>query len=609
MDRNTVTATALIALILVGWFLLMPKTPTPAAPSQTDSTITVDAVPTPETSSTTATTTVADSTLGAAGQGTARAVTVQTEFYTAVLSTKGGTLRSFTLKDYQQADRRTPVQLVDTAQAGALGLVFSTPRNRTVDTRTLFFDTPAQGTVVVTGDSLVVPFEAQIGAGRLRFEYVFKKDDYRIGWRVARQNAAAFATADGYDVVWSGAVPFSEATHERHDELMRSGAYGRSGGDVEHIALVSDASATKTLSGQVDWVATKNKYFTAALFPQRPTRGATLEGVRDGAADAPNVTQDYSVRLDMPTLAEGQVDRYGLYLGPMDYFRLRRLDGDLYDMVDFGWDWMETVTRPLTKLVFNPFFQFFGSFMRFGWVLIIFALAIKLVTHPLTRAQSRSMLKMRAVGPRMQVLKERYKDDPQRQQQETMKLYKQAGVNPLGGCLPMLLQYPVLIALYQYIPQSFLLRQERFLWANDLSAPDPILHLPFNVPLYGSYVAGFTLLMGLSMIVQMRIQSRNQPVASPEQEAQMKVMLWMLPLMMFVFFNRAASGLSLYYLCYNVFSAAEQWWIRKTTPELRLDDDDVADAKVVSTAPRSTPPKRKLEALAQAEAAQNGKKK
>jgi YidC/Oxa1 family membrane protein insertase len=605
MDRNTVTATALIALILVGWFLLMPRPEPPAPPPNTDSTLVVDPAPAPDATPTPVAT---DTTLGAATRGTARAITVETERYTAVLSTEGASFRSFRLKDFQQADRRTPVELIDTAQAkGPLGLVFTTPRSRTVDTRALFFETPAEGTVRVTGDSLVVPFEAQVGGGRLRFQYVFYRDNYTVGWNVVRDSSASFATAEGYDVVWSGAVPFSEEPTERREELLRSGAYARSGGEVEGVTLHGDAEATRTLSGQVEWVAVKNKYFTAALFPQRPTRGATLEGLRDGAADALNVTQDYSVRLDMATLPDGQVDRYRLYVGPMDYFRLRRLGGDLYDMVDFGWDWMEVATRPIAKLVFIPFFSFFGSFLPgYGWVLIVFAIAIKLVTYPLTRAQSRSMLRMRAIGPKMQLIKERYGSDPQRQQQEMMKLYKRAGVNPLGGCLPLLLQYPVLIALYQFIPQSMDLRQEPFLWARDLSAPDPILHLPFNIPLYGDFVAGFTLLMGLSLVVQMRLQNRNQPAATPEQEVQMKIMQWMIPLMLFVFFNRAAAGLSLYYLFYNVVSALEQWYIRKSTPELNLDDEDNAPAAPV--APRSTPPKRKLEALEQAAAATNGQR-
>lgn len=610
MDRNTLTATALIGLILVLWFTVFSPAPPVPGPNVAADTVAVAEAPVAQVP----TLTPADTTLGAAARGSARTITVQTERYTATLSTRGATLTGFRLRDYQHPDRTTPVEMVDTAQAGgALGLVFSTPQNRTVDTRALYFESTAPDVVAVTGDSVVVPFEARIAnGGLLRMAYVFHAETHEIGLRVERQNSAAFATG-GHELVWYGAVPFSE--DDRKDEIFRSGAYARSAGEVQGVTFVGDASATQTLSGQVDWVAVKNKFFLAALIPTRPTRSAEIEGTRTGEADAPTATLDMSARLDMAPVADGTVDRYRLYVGPMEYLALRRMGGDLYDTIDFGWDWMEWMTRPIAKLVFVPFFTFFGGlFGSYGLVLILFAFAIKLVTHPLSRAQAKSMLKMRAVGPRMQAIKERYKDDPQKQQQATMALYKQAGVNPLGGCLPMLLQYPVLIALYQYIPQSILLRQQPFLWAADLSAPDPVLQLPFSIPFYGNFVSGFAVLMALSLIVQMRVQAKVQPVSTPEQAAQMKMMQWLFPIMLLVFFNLTASGLSLYYLFYNVFSALEQWWIRKTTPEIELPDDDHAETVVAKpTGPRSTPPKRKLEAqvagAATAAPTSNGRRK
>lgn len=143
-----------------------------------------------------------------------------------------------------------------------------------------------------------------------------------------------------------------------------------------------------------------------------------------------------------------------------------------------------------------------------------------------------------------------------------MKMYKEMGVNPLGGCLPMLLQYPIIIALWQFLPQAIEIRQQGFLWAHDLSAPDVILHLPFTIPLYGNFVAGFTLLMGLSMVVQMRMQMT--PTTS---NAQAKIFTYLFPVMIFAIFNKFASGLSLYYLCYNVLTAIQQKFINKSIHE------------------------------------------
>lgn len=606
-DRNAVYATILCTLILVAYFAYFRPAVVPPPPVASADTLSAEA-PTPELRADSVV--VADTSLGVgATRGTARAITVETDLYTAVLSTQGASLRAFRLKEYQKSDRRTPVDLVDAAAApeGALGLSFTTPRSRNVDTRSLFFTTPVnEPSLRVTGDSLVVPFEANLGDGVLRMAYVFKKGEYEVGLRIDRQNAAAFSTG-GYDVLWSGAVPFTEEPVERPQEVQRSGAYARSGGSVENVTLAQAATGDKTLGGAVDWVATKGKYFTAVVIPSRRTESAEISGERQGDADDPNVRETYNLRLEMPTLAEGQTDRFRLYLGPMEYLRLAKYDLDLYDMVDFGWDWMEAATRPIAKFVFIPVFAFLGAFLpNYGLVIMVFALLIKLVTHPMTRAQAKSMIKMRAVQPRMEAIKEKYADDPAKQQEATMRLYKDAGVNPLGGCLPMLLQYPILIALWQYLPQSMNIRQQPFLWASDLSAPDPILHLPFTIPFYGDFVAGFTLLMGLSLVVQMKIQARNQPT-----NPQMQVLTYMMPVMLFLFFNKQASGLSLYYLCYNILSAAEQWWVRKTTPEMTFAADEHA-APAEPSKPRSTPPARKLAAQAAAADALprgNGRKK
>jgi YidC/Oxa1 family membrane protein insertase len=166
---------------------------------------------------------------------------------------------------------------------------------------------------------------------------------------------------------------------------------------------------------------------------------------------------------------------------------------------------------------------------------------------------------MRDLQPQMEAIKEKYGDNPQKQQEAMMKMYKETGVNPLGGCMPMLLQYPIIIALWRFLPQAIEIRQQGFLWASDLSAPDKILQLPFEIPFYGDFVAGFTLLMGLSMIVQMKVQ-----MASTPSNPQMKIITYLMPVMIFAIFNRFASGLSLYYLCYNVLTAVQQKWINRS---------------------------------------------
>ena len=554
MDRNAVIATVLITVILFGWlYFFQPPPPPPTSEAAVEDSLLVEEETAPAAEVLAAD---VDTTLGVATQGEARLVTVESDLYTATFSTQGGTLVSFQLKEYLKADRTTPVQLVDSSALGALSLHFTTPRSRNVDTRRLFFEPSFAGdTLRVVGDSATLAFEARLGEGLLRQTYTFKPESYELGWRVDQENGASFMTRDGYDVVWSGAIPFTEESKE--EEIRRSGAYGRSGGDVEEVLLASDAAVSQTLTGRVDWVAVKSKYFAAVVIPSRETSAAHIEGVRDGAMDDPDVTEDFTVRLEMP--ATQTADAYRLYLGPMEYDQIKGYDLGLYDMVDYGWDFFESITRPIARLVFIPVFTLLSTFIsNYGLIIIIFALLIKLVTHPLQRASFRSMARMRKLQPQMEQIKEKYKDDPQKQQQAIMGLYREAGVNPLGGCLPMLLQYPILIALWMFLPQAIEIRQQAFLWASDLSAPDPILLLPFNIPFYGNFVAGFTLLMGLSLVVQMRIQMRAQP-ANP----QMQMFVYVMPVMLFLFFNKQAAGLSLYYLCYNVLSALQQWWINR----------------------------------------------
>jgi YidC/Oxa1 family membrane protein insertase len=180
---------------------------------------------------------------------------------------------------------------------------------------------------------------------------------------------------------------------------------------------------------------------------------------------------------------------------------------------------------------------------------------------------------MRELQPQMEEIRDKYDDDPQKQQEEMMKLYRETGVNPLGGCLPMFLQYPILISLYQFIPKSIQLRQKSFLWASDLSAPDKILQLPFEIPFYGDYVAGFTLLMGLAMIVTMRVQS------TPGGGSQAKMFMYAMPAVIFFIFNRFASALSLYYLFYNIVTAAQQKWINMQLEKEKDEDGNLTNGR------------------------------
>jgi YidC/Oxa1 family membrane protein insertase len=614
-QRNVIIATILVAVIMFAWMFWFSPPPqqqsqqaaapdTTQQPQQTQpSTATTDTPTTDEAAGTTQTADAdepetppqaretqpeapaPDSITAAALQGEERPIVVETDLYTAVLSTKGGTLKRFTLKEYKQFNQTDPVQIVDTTAGGTLSLSFRTPTGKLVDTRSLYFSTNTEADTVRIGDeSGTLTFEAQLGGGTLRQSYTFHPDDYDLGLTIEQVKPRRFATTEGYELTWHGGMPYSEGGEE--DELRYTGLYARNGGEIQSLTLSDSDRDEKRLSGEISWLAVKNKYFTAALMPDDPESalGAVLTGTKESRASSEAAFKNLTGRIQMPLpRGESHVDRFHLYAGPIDYYSLADYERDLYAMVDYGWDWFEWITKPLAKWVYIPMLTylgaglpdwFLGGGLPYGVVVILMAVLIKTVVYPLTKSSYRSMAQMRELQPKMEEIREKYDDDPQKQQEEMMNLYRETGVNPIGGCLPMFLQYPILISLYQFIPKSVQLRQKSFLWASDLSAPDKILQLPFEIPFYGDYVAGFTLLMGLAMIVTMRVQSTPSGGGG-----QAKMLMYAMPAVIFFIFNRFASALSLYYLFYNIMTAAQQKWINMQLEKEKDDDGNLMNGQ------------------------------
>ena len=569
LDRTAILGILLMSLILGLWMIQTAPSPEELEAQQAaaDSLAAVEAArddppaePEPEDDVLAAPT---DSAFAQAVGGPERFVTVVTDRYEATFSTRGGTPVSFELRGYSRAETDAPVELVSNPE-GALAVGVLPRQGAYLDSRALSF-TPVVGGQPFEGDTLFVEdgegevqFEAPVGGGALRFVYGFHHDSYDVDFRVETPGTDLLSQGGGYDLVWDGALPFAEADVE--GEAQQGGAYLRSGGETEFVRLDEEGEVDPIeRGGTIDWVAVKTKFFIAALVPQSETEGAVLVGEQAGEAGAEGYAQDYTVRLEMPRLAPGEGAAFTLYLGPLE---LRRLAAyGLYDTVDFGFGGF--MTRPIARYVIAPVFAFLSTFLpNYGVVIILFALLVKLVLWPLTAVSYRNMAKMRELQPQMEEVKEKFGDDPQKQQEAMMRVYREAGVNPLGGCLPMLLQYPILIALWRFFQSTLVLRGEGFLWAADLSAPDPILNLPFTIPFYGDFVAGFTLLMGLSMIVSMKLST-----TAGAGGTQQKVLMYMMPAVFFLFFNRFPSGLSLYYLAFNLFSIVQQRLINKQVHE------------------------------------------
>ncbi len=568
LDRTALLGILLMSLVLGLWLIQTAPTEEEVAARQaaSDSVVAAQAEAAEEISpepAEEAPTVPTDSAFARAVGGPERLVTVLTDRYEATFSTQGGTPVHFRLRGYDRAQADEPVDLVSNEE-GALALGVLPLRGAYLDTRVLSF-TPVVDGEPFEGDTLRIEdgegeirFEAPVGDGALRLAYGFHHDSYSVDFQVQTPGTDLLTQGGGYELIWDGALPLAEA--DPQGESQQSGAYLRSGGETERIRLRKEEAAEPiTRSGAIDWVAVKTKFFIAALIPEDPTSGARLTGEQIGEPDGEAFAQDYSARVEMPALGPDAADQFTLYLGPLE---LRRLaDYGLYDTVEFG-DWVGWLIRPIAQYAVAPIFALLSSFIpSYGLVIILFAFLVKLVLWPLTAVSYRNMAKMRELQPQLEGVKEKYGDDPQKQQQAMMAVYKEAGVNPLGGCLPMLLQYPLLISLWRFFQSTLVLRGEPFLWAADLSAPDPILHLPFTIPFYGDYVAGFTLLMGVSMIVSMRLSSTSAA------GGQQKVLMYMMPAVFFLFFNRFPSGLSLYYLAFNIFSIVQQRLVNKQVHE------------------------------------------
>ncbi|OZC04010.1 membrane protein insertase YidC [Rubricoccus marinus] len=582
LDRSAVFGILLISLLLLVWMLT--QTPRPEDEATVDQTAeAVEAAgepsigPAPEADESIALRAPTDSLFAGATGGTTREVVVLSDRQRATFSTRGGTFRSLQLLRYSNAVTGEPVELIADS-VGAFALGFNPPQGAYVDTRTLNFQPVVDGgvfegdTLRVTDAPREIAFEAPIGTGALRLVYTFSPDEYEVGFRVETPGTDILQQGNGYDVTWDGALPLAEG--DAQQETTQAGAYMRYGGDTSVLRLSEEGTLEPLdATGQIQWVAVKTKFFLASILPGEGTEtsGARLTAAQIGEADGGEFAQDYTATMEMPALGANQKAEFTLYMGPVELRRLAALD--LYDVVDFGFG--ETITRPIARYLIAPTINFLtGIISSFGLAILVFALLVKLLLWPLTAASYKNAAKMRELQPKMAAIKEKYGDDPQKQQEATMKMYKEEKVNPLGGCLPMLLQYPILISLWRYFQSTLVLRQQGFLWAADLSAPDPILHLPFTIPFYGDFVAGFTLLMGLSMIVQMKVSMSG----STAMGGQQKVIMYMMPLMFFVFFNRFPSGLSLYYLGFNFLSIIQQ----------RLVNKQVHDAAVNGTAEPKT---------------------
>lgn len=496
--------------------------------------------------------------------------TVETPLYTAVFTNKGAGPSQFILNDHKTWAGH-PIQLLSDTTKSTYNLGFLSTENYNVETQNLLFSQVNAGSSfgVVEGDSKELSYVLTLGDGRqLVYTYTFFGDNYEIDLDIKFVGIRDYIIGRAIDFGWTTPLKFTEK--DRVQEALATSAYFYSGGELEQLKVTdleeNNGYEEQNANGTIDWVATKTKFFAQIIKPTTATDGASLSGQISGAVDEQATDHLYTSAVTSDIPDDGTVS-YKLYIGPMRYNDVKVFDEHAFDMVEVGYGWLRWFSDPFVRFAVIPFFTFFSGYIsNYGLLIIFFAASVKLILSPLTIKSYRSMGAMKELQPQMKEIQEKYKDNPQKQQKATMELYKKNKVNPLGGCLPMLLQFPILITLWRFFQNSILLRQESFLWVNDLSAPDYIINLPFSIPFLGDSIAGLVILMTLSMMLQSKLTAGASGGGSSSPMAQqMKIMQYFLPVMLLFVFNNFASGLSLYYLIFNLLSIVQQLYINKGT--------------------------------------------
>ena len=514
-----------------------------------------------------------------------RIITIETDLAIYELSTMGGNFHKVFLKKFNNwysigvngDTYNTAVQLLNYSIGNAYNISFISAEGKAVNTGSLDFKTTNLSRYYLTDqDTLSIKFRMELDQNRaIEKEYLFKAGTYLIKSDIEFIGFRGLITDNTYDIAWESGIRFVERNSVNEAGFSSADIYY---GDEKVVidAPGDGEKISRDFNGRVDWLAVRNKYFAAIMIPSDPTliEGAYIEGQSFPTKDL-GLKEVYNVRLVVP-FKGSDVERrtIGLYIGPVDYDLLKEINLNLTALVDFGTFFgLEFIVRPIAEYLLLPLLNFLNLFIpNYGFVIIVFSLIIKIVVYPLTRKSFQSMKKMQLLQPKITELKEKLKDDPQKMNKETMKLYQTYGVNPAGGCLPILLQMPIFIALWGLFQAATELRQQPFIfWINDLSAPDVIYDLGFKLPLFGiQEISGLALLMGITTFFQQKMTIKD-----PKQQA----LVYMMPIMLTILFMTFPSGLNLYYFMFNVFSIAQQYYINQKKDDVELVPVDPSKRK------------------------------
>ncbi|PCI93887.1 MAG: membrane protein insertase YidC [Flavobacteriales bacterium] len=526
-----------------------------------------------------------------AAVGEKKELILENEKIKVTLSNKGGRVTTVQLKEFQTYDS-LPLFLFH-EDSSRFNIELSTNNGlggtRVVNTENLYFETEDRDVKVEGESSNSISMKLYYGSKDkyLEYKYTLKGNSYLVDFELNSVGFDDVISKDfPYYAHWSIFAPNQEKTIPNQQQKSTI-YYKYNNGDIDYIFETKYEG--DELISPVDWIMFKQQYFNSTIIAtEKPfEKGAASEGkgqfdietIELPEGQTTNYVQGMSTYLTIP-YDGGNNESFAMqyYFGPNRSQNLEAVGIGLEETLDYGWGifgWVNTI-------LIRPVFDFLNGFnISIGIIILLLTLIIKSVLFPITWKTYLSSAKMKVLKPEIEALKKKNGNDKMKQQQATMALYRQTGVNPLAGCIPMLIQMPILFALFRFFPATFDLRQKSFLWAEDLSTYDSIYDFPggFDIPFYGDHISLFTLMMAVSMIFYTKSNSQMTSGmggdAGGAMAAQMKMMTYLMPIMMLFFFNSYAAGLSLYYLIANLITIGQQYAIKKW-----IVDEDKLMAKI-----------------------------
>ena len=479
--------------------------------------------------------------------------TIENELVKLTIANKGGYIVEATLKKFEKFKKGSGelVQLVKDNNAN-LNVQLLTSDNRTLNSKDLYFEP----TLTKVGADQVLSMKLKAGANEfLEYKYILKPNEYMIGFDISSQGLnKVLNTTKPLDLEWDLKSYRNEKSisyENRYTEIY----FEHEEGKIDYAGL--GQTEEENLS-KASFIAFKQHFFSTILLSKTPLETAKVNSVNLVHDEEIDTVFTKQFKANIPLVfTNGELDhKMSWYFGPTDYKTLKSYDQNLEKIISLGWG----VFGWINKFIFIPLFGFLSDYIPYGIAIIVFTILIKIAMSPITFKSFLSQAKMKVLRPEITELGEKFKKDPMKKQQETMKLYNKAGVNPMAGCIPALIQLPFMYASFQFFPSAFELRQKSFLWADDLSSFDEVIRLPFYIPFYGNHISLFPVLASIAIFFYMKMTSGDQQMAAPQQEGMpdmakmMKIMIYVSPIMMLFFFNSYGAGLSLYNFISNLIT-------------------------------------------------------